>query len=245
MIRLAATVMLARPAGGGGFEILMVRRSGASHFVPHAYVFPGGTVDEDDSAERTLARVSGLGAAEAQFRMEDPVDGAGRRALLVAALRELYEEAGVLLACTENGDPIAVDVEQTRAPFVEMLERLHAFGDASRLTLFSQWITPPTYPRRYNAHFFLAAAGSDQQAQADAVETHDGVWIAPADALARSERDEFSLVYPTIKHLERLAAFDDLESLLAFSRTKPIRTVMPDTPGEARFSLPGDLEMSW
>ncbi|HET7814619.1 MAG TPA: hypothetical protein VFL13_09630, partial [Candidatus Baltobacteraceae bacterium] len=73
--------MLARPAGGGGFEILMVRRSGASHFVPHAYVFPGGTVDESDYADRTLARVRGLDAPsfEAQFRMDDPVDSAGRR----------------------------------------------------------------------------------------------------------------------------------------------------------------------
>ncbi|HET7813043.1 MAG TPA: hypothetical protein VFL13_01585, partial [Candidatus Baltobacteraceae bacterium] len=228
-------------------EILMVRRSGASHFVPHAYVFPGGTVDESDYADRTLARVRGLDAPsfEAQFRMDDPVDSAGRRALAVAALRELYEEAGVLLACGADGGTVAVDVEPTRAPFTETLERLGAYGDASRLTLFSQWITPPAYPKRYNAHFFLAAAGSDQQAQADAVETHDGVWIAPADALARSERDEFSLVYPTIKHLERLAAFDDLDALLAFARTKSIRTVMPDTPGEARFSLPGDVELTW
>lgn len=235
----------------------MVRRSGASHFVPDAYVFPGGTVDASDYEEQTLARVRGIGDGDLQreFRMQsapnfaapvEPVGMSDARALMVAALRELYEEAGVLLACDAQHRPLDLPVaHETRIPFARMLERYDAFADARTLALFSHWITPPAYPRRYNAHFFVARAGEGQTASADAVETHDGVWIAPARALQQSGLGRFSLVYPTVKHLERLAAFDSIERLLEFSRSKPIYSIMPDAQAQAEFSMPPDLEMSW
>ena len=249
--------MLVRPGTERGFDVLMVRRSGASHFVPDAYVFPGGTVDSSDYEEQTLARVRGVDEADLrrEFRMQhapnfaapvDPVTPRDAQALMVAALRELYEEAGVLLACDEHLQPLDLPVaHETRIPFAQMLQRYDAFADARTLALFSHWITPPTYPRRYNAHFFLARAGVGQTASADAVETHDGVWIAPARALQESELGRFSLVYPTIKHLERLTAFRSIDDLLQFARSKPIYSIMPDTQAQAEFSMPPDLEMSW
>ena len=129
--------------------------------------------------------------------------------------------------------------------FDELLARLDVYADASALTLFSHWITPPAYPRRYNAHFFLALAHEHQAAAADSFETHDGVWIAPDDALERCSHGEFSMVYPTIKHVERLAQFSSPSALLEFARTKTIYSVMPQTPGAHQFALPADLEYAW
>ncbi|HEY1976306.1 MAG TPA: NUDIX hydrolase [Candidatus Baltobacteraceae bacterium] len=184
--RLAATVILARPAAGG-FELYLTRRSSRSGFAPDAYVFPGGTVD--------------------------PQDGELPGALRNAAVRELFEEAGVRL------DPAAI------APF-------------------SHWVTPPSEPRRYDTHFFFALAPADQIARADAFETHDGIWIAPADALQRFREGSLHLVYPTIKHLERLRAFASVEDVAAFARTKTIHTICPDDAGDS-FEIPAELEDAW
>lgn len=263
--------MLVRPAGETGFEVFMLRRSEASHFVPDVYVFPGGTVDEADFSERALARARGVDddALARQFRAQivpsfpAPFASPAKphaAGLLIAAVRELYEEAGVLLACSANGSPLS---ESDLAPhrqalhdararvqcgdlaFADVLERVDAYANANALLLFSQWITPPQFPRRYNAHFFLAQASADQAAVADAFETHDGVWIAPKAALEQCAAGTFRMVYPTIKHVERLAQFDRLHDLFAFARTKPIYSIMPDTPGQLEFSMPSELEYAW
>ncbi|HZT14085.1 MAG TPA: hypothetical protein VFA29_14895 [Candidatus Baltobacteraceae bacterium] len=271
MVRLAATVMLVRPAKHAGLEVYMLRRSEASHFVPDVYVFPGGALEAADMSAEMLARTRGIDepALQAQFRIQPspslpaphdaptPREAAG---LLVAGVRELFEEAGVLLACRPSGEPLTgermqsiaavleaarPEVAQGRMRFDELLGRLDLQADARALTLFSQWITPPVYPRRYNAHFFVAIAGEDQAAAADALETHDGVWIAPHDALEACSHGTFSMVYPTIKHVERLAQFADTDSLLGFARTKAIYSVMPQTPGAHQFALPAELEYAW
>lgn len=271
MVRLAATVMLVRPYAGDAFEVLMLRRSEHSHFVPDAYVFPGGTVDAADMSDRAFARARGIepDVLAAQFRAKPaPALSAGvqvpqqREAagLLVAATRELFEEAGVLLACDKGGNPLPEHLRdfgnvrldglrkalhERQVPFAQILEDLDVYADARSLILFSQWITPPVFPRRYNAHFFLALAREGQHASADARETHDSVWIQPAHALQQCELGKFAMVYPTIKHLERLAQFESAAELLEFARTKTIYSIMPDTTGERAFSLPSDLEFAW
>lgn len=271
MVRLAATVMLVRPAGSAGFEVYMLRRSEASHFVPDVYVFPGGTLDETDCSERALARARGVDARSlarqyraqiapqfpAPFGSPQATEAAG---LLIAALRELFEEAGVLIACDDEGRALRApdlaphterlhlaraQLREGTLSFAELLEELDAFADARALALFSQWITPPIYPRRYNAHFYVAQASADEIAAADAFETHDGVWITPPAALEAERRGEFRMVYPTIKHVERLAQFPTAQALMEFARKKPIYTIMPDTPAEREFSLPPDLEFAW
>jgi 8-oxo-dGTP pyrophosphatase MutT (NUDIX family) len=259
MVRLAATVMLVRPAAEPGFEVLLLRRSQASHFVPDAYVFPGGTVDVNDATDRSLARMRATGEEElarlfraqsspqlpAPFGMPEPGE---RAALMVAALRELYEEAGVVLACDAAGAAVSMrdyPLADRSVPFVQLLEDMDAYGNAAALALFSHWITPPVYPKRYNTYFFLALASREQAASADAVETHDGIWVAPRTALERCERGELRLVYPTIKHLERLAEFDDAYALLDFARTKPVYSIMPNVSGESEFALPRELERAW
>jgi 8-oxo-dGTP pyrophosphatase MutT (NUDIX family) len=263
-VRLAATVMLARPP----FEVYLTRRSSSSPFAPGAFVFPGGTTETQDATARAHARTLGLESARVkeQFRAslspdlassEPAIDIAEARALLVAALRELFEEAGVLLACAAPEirlDAAAIDWDAIGAEraglrngsrlFAEFLETHDWYADARALTLFSHWITPPSEPRRYNTHFFFAVAPADQAALADAFETHDGLWIAPNQALARHRSGDLHLVYPTIKHLERLAAFDSVDTALAFARSKPIFTIMPRERA-GTFELPPALDGAW
>ena len=263
--------MLVRPAGETGFEVFMLRRSEASHFVPDVYVFPGGTLDEADYSERALARARGVDDEDLQrnFRAEQaaalpsPVGAPPRRqaaGLLIAAVRELYEEAGVLLACDKNGRALGdADLAPRRAwlhecrarvqsgemHFTDVLAHIDAYANASALLLFSHWITPPPFPRRYDAHFFVAEASPDQAADADAFETHDGVWIAPAAALEQCRAGAFRMVYPTIKHIERLARFTTVRELVDFTRRKRIYSIMPLTPAEREFTMPPELEHIW
>jgi 8-oxo-dGTP pyrophosphatase MutT (NUDIX family) len=263
--RPAASVILARPSDDG-FEVFMLRRSSRSSFVPDAFVFPGGTVDDDDAGEATRGRTLGLDAERlrSEFRATVPdelpadgaiVDEALASSLSIAALRELFEEAGVALARTATGALLGSDAhdrmldarQRLRAgsiAFVDVLRENDWYADATALTYFSHWITPPTEPRRYDTHFFLAIA-PDQAARADADETHDGLWIAPADALARYRDGTFRLVYPTIKHLERLAPFASLDSLADFARRKPVLTIMPSGSPYEDFAMPASLENAW
>ena len=257
-VRLAATVMLLRQP----FEIYLLRRSGRSAFAPDAYVFPGGVVDEDDLHIAAGDRF--VGADEASLRTafratvppELPADApsvsvAEAGALIVAAARELFEEAGILFASRRDGGTLVLDahdragVRSGATTFAQFLESRDLHVDAHAFALFSHWITPPTEPRRYDTHFFVATAPDRQIARADAEETHDGIWIAPREALARFEAGTLHLVYPTIKHLERLAAFETVDETVAFAREKPIRTIMPSRAPSEGFVMPPTLEDAW
>jgi len=257
--------MLVRPSGERGFEVFMLRRSSASAFAPDAYVFPGGTIDPQD--EQPQARKTTYGVNDDwlrnQFRSDEwasfpsgtqsvTLDEA--QSLVRAALRELFEESGVLLGCDENGATVTpallpderTAVQSNTLSFAALLERHHVFADARALTLFSQWITPATEPRRYNTHFFIARGSEFHTPLADAIETHDGIWIDPHEALDRSRGGVLYLVYPTIKHLERLAEFDYLDELFVFARNKPIYRIMPeDRDADHRFTIPAELERAW
>lgn len=262
-VRLAATVILARPP----FEVYLTRRSARSAFAPDAFVFPGGTVDGQDSSPAARRRTLGLDEERLrdEFRAtvdaslsssEPPIGPAQGAALLVAALRELFEEAGVLLARDAAGNLVSTasveDFEAERAAvrtgalsFGDFLERHDWYADASTLALFSHWITPPVEPRRYNTHFFFSIAPPSQDPLADAHETHDGIWIAPRDALERYTQGSMHLVYPTIKHLERLRAFGSADEAAAYARRKTVLTIMPHAPAGGDFKIPQALENAW
>jgi 8-oxo-dGTP pyrophosphatase MutT (NUDIX family) len=262
-VRLAATVILVRSP----FEVYLTRRSARSAFAPDAFVFPGGTVDSQDFAASSRERTAGLDERRLRdvFRAtvdpslsssEPPIALDQGAALLVAALRELFEEAGVLLARDDAGAPVSttsidgfdaerIAVRTGELSFADFLARHRWYADACALSLFSHWITPPVEPRRYNTHFFFAMAPPSQDPLADAHETHDGVWIAPGDALERYARGAMHLVYPTIKHLERLRAFGSAGEAEDYARRKPVLTIMPHAPDEGAFAIPPSLENVW
>jgi 8-oxo-dGTP pyrophosphatase MutT (NUDIX family) len=261
-VRLAATVILVRSR----LEVYLTRRSAASAFAPDAFVFPGGTIEGQDATPEAQARTLGLEGdrLRKEFRAsvspvlassEPAVDEEAARSLLVAALRELFEEAGVLLGCDPSQRPIPstdserltaqrVAVRKGELTFADFLIAHDWYADARALTLFSHWITPPSEPRRYNTHFFFAVAPPNQAARADAHETHDGIWIAPSRALELHREGALHLVYPTIKHLERLASFTSVDGALHYARTKPVLTIMPAANAD-NFAIPAALENAW
>lgn len=190
----------------------MVRRHVRSDFAPDVYVFPGGSVmDADREAELTPGVCVPLGALNAETAL-----GVGVR---VAAIRELYEEAGVLLALHEGLPLQLADAAQPRfADYRAALQNatltiaeLTAAEDlvlmTDALTPCAHWITPEAFPKRFDTHFFLAEHPADQAAAYDARETVAGVWVRPAQALAAYEQGEFPLVFATEKQLRDLARF--------------------------------------
>ncbi len=242
--RLAATVLALREAGAGalgGLEVLMLRRHSRSGFAASLWVFPGGTVDE---ADRCLHPDRWSGVDPQALGAVLGWDGETALGLAVAAVRETFEECGLLIA--RHGDGAAVDlsapaiVRMRHAEVERAAPGLGAGGatdvgargpdwhawlgeagivlDLGTLTPWSRWITPVQEPRRYDTAFFLAVAPAGQVADHDRVETTDSRWLAPAEALARHDRGELPMMFPTIVTLRELAGHDSVESAVAAAR---------------------------
>jgi glyoxylase-like metal-dependent hydrolase (beta-lactamase superfamily II)/8-oxo-dGTP pyrophosphatase MutT (NUDIX family) len=213
--RPAATLILLRP-GAQGPEVLMIQRTHSAAFLGGAYVFPGGAIDALDSDPRVLKRIQGLDAAAANARLG--VDNA--LAYFVAAIRESFEESGVLLLTDRSGAPIpAARAESLHAHrqkgFVEMLEAEDLFVPAGKLAYYGHWITAPGRSRRFDARFFLAAAPEGQEGSHDAGEAVHQMWVRPREALERSARGEIELVFATQQTLKELDRHRDCAAAIA------------------------------
>jgi 8-oxo-dGTP pyrophosphatase MutT (NUDIX family) len=185
--------------------------------------------------------------------------GAIRRAATVMLVRDVPPGIEVLLLRRSATSAFAADAfvfpggalddadddSLERAAVRELFEEAHVRLFTAALVRFSHWITPPGEARRFDTFFFVARAPDDQVARADEREMHDLRWIAPSDALAQHGSGTLHLVYPTIKHLERLAPFTDVDALLAYARTKKIVTVAPYALLVDGYAMPADLEGCW
>lgn len=228
--RPAATIVPLRGAadGAGGVEALLMRRHRSSGFVPGAWVFPGGRVDPGDSGPSLYDRIDGL--------RSDPRPDA---TFWTAAVRELFEETGVLLARDAEGS-WSPDASSDRrlellrrslmdgtAAFMDVLEEMDARLDAAGLVHLAHWVTPVVEPRRYDTHFFAAALPESRAVKPDPREMTEAVWLAPAAALARFERGELPMVFPTVKTLEALHGYDSVEHALTSLRHRTVPRILP------------------
>jgi 8-oxo-dGTP pyrophosphatase MutT (NUDIX family) len=255
-LRDAATVMLLRDdPDGGGIEVCMLQRNLASEFVAGAYVFPGGSVDPDDRGPAAEAICDGLTGARASQLLGVDRGGLG---FWVAALRECFEEAGVLLARDRHGETLDFGPPDVAARFEAHRRRLNAGEvalldvcreegirlDVSDVHFVSHWVTPELAPKRYDTRFFVAAAPPGQVARHDEGETIDTLWVRPGDALARGEIGEVELLPPTLANLRSLVTHPTTESALAWARTvTDVVTVLPIVlveDGEVLVLRPGD-----
>jgi 8-oxo-dGTP pyrophosphatase MutT (NUDIX family) len=211
-IRPASTVLLFRDSPAGP-EVLMLRRNLNSDFVGGAYVFPGGAIDEADGDPALLVNLDDA-TASARLGVRR-----GGLAFYVGALRELFEEAGILLVDGPDLDAPTRAALRTAllagASFGSLLRDAGVRLDATALHYYAHWVTPVGPPRRYDTRFFVAVAPADQVASHDQGETVADTWVVPRAALDAVAAGTFEMIFPTIKNLETVAHFDSMAALFA------------------------------
>ena len=240
--RPASTMLLLRDAPAGP-EIFMVVRHRAIEFAAGALVFPGGRVEAADA--EIAAGLAGT---------EDPL-GAFR----VAAVRETFEECGLLLARTLGGVPLdpaqgaAVGAAHRDAlnagarGFAALLQAEGLVPDVGALVPFAHWVTPADLPKRFDTRFFLAPAPPGHAAAHDGREAVDSIWIPPARALEEADAGQHTLLFPTRMNLKRLIGAADMAAAMATAAARPVVTVQPqiETDAEGRKVLRIPLEAGY
>ncbi len=255
-VRDAATVMLLRD-GSDGPEVCLMQRNLNSDFVGGAYVFPGGAVDPADADADVADRCPDLDDAEASRRLGLAVGGL---AFWVAAIRESFEEAGVLLARHADGRRLDLsgpgtaerfaghrdDVDNERRTIAEVAVQEDLHLDVGQLHYFSRWITPLGAHRRYDTRFFVCAAPEGQEVVEDSRELIGTQWLTPAEALRRHDAGDITMIFPTVRTLVALSRFERADAVLdharAQSRVEGILPTISDGDDGMRIVLPGDPE---
>ncbi|WP_333586757.1 NUDIX hydrolase [Phenylobacterium sp.] len=222
-IRPASTLILLRDAPG--YEVLMVQRHHQIDFASGALVFPGGKTHAGDHDEAWQGHIIAAG------------DGVDQQALRIAAIREVFEEAGLLLARDLDGRPLEIEpcpldlrasVDRGETPFLEVVRSYGVRLDLAALDIFARWITPPVTPKRFDTWFYVARAPEGQLAVCDGRETVDACWIAPDAALADAAEGRRKVVFPTRMNLQLLAKARNSDGAIEAARLRPRIAVEPE-----------------
>jgi 8-oxo-dGTP pyrophosphatase MutT (NUDIX family) len=250
--RPASTVVVLRDSPAGP-EAFMVRRHEGTPFMGGAHVFPGGRVDEADR-DADESWCDGIGHAVARLT---ELAAADALAYHVAAARELFEEAGVLLARDAAGRVVSLagaadharfkqyrgDVHGRRLTMRALAERERLRLALDTLVLFAHWVTPPIDTRQFDTRFFVARVPPEQSPAHDETETTHGAWLTPARAIAASERGEIVLPPPTWTTLRELEGFETVDRALAWAGARRVVRRQPalvHENGVRTLLLPGD-----
>ena len=235
----SATVLLVRDEPQ--FEVLMVKRHHLIDFASGALVFPGGKAEPGDSDP-----------AWAELTTDWEKDGGLEQSLKISAIREAFEESGVLLARTPDGTPWYAESRAAEAreavakggrSFIDLVRDLDLRLDLGAMVIYARWITPKNMPKRFDTWFFIATAPKDQLAACDDWETVDAEWIAPAEALRLASAGERKIIFPTRMNLQMLAQSRSVGEALAASRARPLVVVEPQVEhrdGEPFLVLPSN-----
>ena len=228
----AATILLLR-GDPRAIEVFMVVRHHQIDFASGALVFPGGKVDPQDEDPALAAYCDGASA------------DAMTRAIQIAAIREAYEECGVLLARVAGEAPLIagellanlesnrLQIQRGDVGFRQFLEQHNLRLACDQLVAFAHWITPQMMPKRFDTHFFVAAAPPDQVALHDGHESVDSVWITPRDALEGATSRRYTVIFPTLRQIEKLSHATSPTDAIERARRAPIVTVTPWTEQRA------------
>jgi 8-oxo-dGTP pyrophosphatase MutT (NUDIX family) len=228
----AATILLLRDEPE--FEVLMVKRHHQIDFASGALVFPGGKTHEGDHDPAWADHCVGWEKFDAE-----------QRGLRIAAIREAYEEAGVLLAegldgahfAEVCGPQVRSDVDHGKVAFIDVVKELGVRLRLDALTVFARWITPTMMPKRFDTWFYAVRAPADQVAAADGREAVDAEWIPPKEVLRLADAGERTVIFPTRMNVQLLAEAASAEDCVARAEARELVTVLPQVEkrGEARF----------
>jgi len=217
-LKAAATVLLLRQSAQG-LEVLMTRRSQQASFAPGAFVFPGGGIDPLDGSAQVHARCSKRPDQDAQAMTQ-----------ALAAIRESFEELGILLARRlDGGHAQASDIQalDRQQPFFAQCQALGLVPAADEVWQLAHWITDRDMPKRFDVPFLIARMPEGQEPVADESEQFEPVWVRPADALARHQAGHMFMIFPTIRTLQRLQSYASVEAVLQACANGPLWTSCP------------------
>ena len=217
-LKAAATVILMRETAQGP-EVLMTRRSQQASFAPGAFVFPGGGIDPLDGSAHAHALCSKRPDQDAQALTQ-----------ALAAIRESFEELGVLLARRPDGQHATVaDIEtlDRQQPFLAQCQALGLVPAADEVWQLAHWITDRDMPKRFDVPFLVARMPEGQEPVADESEQFEPVWVRPAEALARHAAGTMFMIFPTVRTLQRLQAYSSVEAVLRACAGGPMWTSCP------------------
>ena len=250
--RQAATVLVLRDSADGP-QVYFMRRPARSSFAASAYVFPGGAVDADDASAEVLAMAPGFDTSIAAARMR--LDGPGVAALHVAAVREVFEETGILVGTRADGAALSAadagNLASARAAllggagFADVLRRHELRIAPERLVYVAHFITPEGEPRRYDTRFFAVEAPLEQEAAHHAAEaTHSG-WYTAAQALALTAGEWALMLPPTRIMCAEVSAHGEVRSLLADLGSRPVDAILFTLDDVLNGRLPATLPATW
>jgi len=223
----AATVILLRRVEPKGFEIFLTRRPESMPFLGGKYCYPGGSIKKEDFAPGVIARCFGLAPEQARKVIGARFSLSEAMGLWIGAVRELFEEVGVLLAVEESGSPFVVDRQRAvrlvqkhaallhnSLSFLSLLESENIYCDLSSLAYFSHWQTPAQVAIRFDTRFFLAALPGDQIPLSTSEEVAHSLWLTPDHALKLFDHGDLPMTFPTFASLRTLADFETFESVV-------------------------------
>lgn len=219
----ASTVILLRPAAANGFEVFLTRRPDDMPFLGGLYCYPGGRLSKDDCAPAMLERCTGLTPTQARKLLGAHLRPSEALGLWVAAIRELFEEVGVLVAVDDRGraparvDQLAAKHKNLLAKSIDFLMLLKSAGlrcDLGALAPFSYWQTPAQFSMRYDTRFFVTALPEGQMPLTTSYEVSHSLWLTPERAMKMFADRQLPMIFPTFAALRTLADFQTIESVL-------------------------------
>ena len=254
----ADTVILVRPSASAGWKLFLVRRHQKQSFMAGAYVFPGGQVEKSDKSPALESYIKkNPDFKPARILQENELPEKDALGFFIAAIRETFEEVGILLGGSPSGDFISFHDKDVRAQYNEYRRRLYAseitLSEIAReegilffpevLVPYAHWITPDFEKMRFDTRFFLAKLPPEQRPVADATELTESLWVTPENALQMHRRKEIMLMPPTFKTIEELSVFASIDELFMACAQKEIYPILPQLSGDF-ILLPHDPEYS-
>lgn len=237
----AATVILLSEIKPEGFEVFLLKRHEKNSFMGGNFVYPGGRVDRDDGSMDICSRSKGVSPEEAHQILGRSVPPDESIAHWIAGVRELFEEAGVLFAYDQSGNPFHLKNQRQREKFLnyrdllqedklticQLVQEEGLLLALDQLYYYAHWITPEARSERFDTRFYLAYHPEGQEATYDKKETTVGVWLTPKKALEENLKGAVALSPPTLKTLEDLSRFRSIGEIFNSLKTNEIRPVLP------------------
>lgn len=237
----AATIILLKDKEPEGFEVFLLRRHEKSSFMGGNFVYPGGRVDRDDGSLEICSFSKGITFEEAQKILGEKISPEESFAHWIAGIRELFEEAGILLAYDQKGELFQIKNRDEQQQFsnyrtllqkgaitiCQMAQEEKLLFALDQLHYYAHWITPEARSERFDTRFFIARYPIGQEASHDQKETTAGIWITPQKALEENLKGEVFLSPPTLKTLEDLSRFKTIDDISHSLKNRNIQPILP------------------